>query len=992
MLTTIKAAFLLGAIATQTLGLDPAQPVGTYLRTRFTKEDGLPSGVVNAILQTANGFLWIGTNNGLARFDGTHFTTMLFSPQTPSEGLSRALAEGTDGDLWAGTNKGLLRIPKVALSQFGPMPATFYRLGNGEAGVTALHVSRAGAVWASTDQGLYRFDGSTFFEVLSNVSISRIEEARNGNMLIVTSNGFVEWDGEHTVKHPDLTARLGIADNQFFHVMDDRSGVRWYCTAAGVAREINGSIERLQPYGVGAGRAAYRAFEDAEGNIWLNLVGSLFRATSSSFEQVPDTQAKYLYADREGVLWLGSTGQGLTRLKNRIVRMFGLADGLPTNKASAVLKSSDGKLWVGTSCGLSVFNGQKFQSYKESDGLTNTCVNALAEDSSKNIWIGTYFGGLFRFRDGKFKQFSKPEGMSSDIIVGILPVSDGSLWLATPDGVIHMQNEHFRNYTRADGLSSNHADRVYQDRHGTIWAAMSNGVDRFSGDHFTAISRPSQVHDYKILMEDAAGGIYGAASPTGIFRIAAHRLISVAEGPEVAGMIRVQDDLWFCGDGISRVAPSALQRWEHGNASPQDYAHYDPHDGLYSTECTTGSPNLAVTNDGKLWATMTDGLAMIDLARVARNNRKPSIYMEEITVGRTVQPPGRELVISPGPHHIDVHFGVIELASPEKIHMQYRLDDVDQDWLDANVTSSAVYSSVPIGTHKFHLRACNSDGLWDREGITYNITQLPYFYETSLFRFLVLAVFGSLLAAAYRYRLSRLTAEMNARLDERVSERTRLARDLHDTLIQTIHGTKMVAEAGLDDPSDTSAAYRALERVSNVLEQASQEGRAALTALRSSSMQRSDLAKALEQAGQDCALKNSLTFTLTVEGQVRDVHPIVCDEVYRIVYEAMRNACSHSRGSRLLAELSYARDLAVRVRDNGIGIDDELLGKGREGHFGIRGMSERAERIGATLRLRSTGSGTDVELMVPRNVAFRAETNRSILWQTRLKRLFRRRA
>ncbi len=195
---------------------------------------------------------------------------------------------------------------------------------------------------------------------------------------------------------------------------------------------------------------------------------------------------------------------------------------------------------------------------------------------------------------------------------------------------------------------------------------------------------------------------------------------------------------------------------------------------------------------------------MLDLSRLPRNNRKPAIYMEQIMVGRTMQPPGRELILPPGPHHVELHFGVIELASPEKIHMQYRLDDVDQEWLDADANTGAIYPSFPAGTHKFHIRACNSDGIWDRTGIVYNITQLPYYYETKLFRLMLVAMFGLLLAAAYRLRMRSLTAEMNARLDERVTERTRLARDLHDTLIQTIHGSKMVADAGLDDPHDAS--------------------------------------------------------------------------------------------------------------------------------------------------------------------------------------------
>jgi len=287
------------------------------------------------------------------------------------------------------------------------------------------------------------------------------------------------------------------------------------------------------------------------------------------------------------------------------------------------------------------------------------------------------------------------------------------------------------------------------------------------------------------------------------------------------------------------------------------------------------------------------------------------------------------------------------------------------------------------------VRACNSDGIWDKVGIVYNITQQPYYYETGPFRLAVVAMFGLLLAGAYRLRLRRLTAEMNARLDERVSERTRLARELHDTLLQTIHGSKMVADTGLDDPADPARVYQALEKVSIWLAQATEEGRAALTALRSSTAQRNDLAEALERAGENCVFNNSMTFALTVDGVARHMHPIVRDEAYRIAYEAMRNACSHSRGTKLDVELSYVRNLVVRIRDNGIGIDQGLAAEGKEGHFGVRGMHERAGRIGATLRLKSTGSGTEVELVVPGNLAFRGEKPAPQGLLAKLRRFFR---
>jgi signal transduction histidine kinase/ligand-binding sensor domain-containing protein len=991
MSTIFRASILLiGCLAGQALALDPTQAVGSYLSTQFAKKDGLPSSIVNVILQTRNGFLWVGTGGGLARFDGRHFTTAEFSPEVQPEGLSHALAEGPDGDLWAATVTGALRIPSTALDQFGRLPATVYHAGTGPGDtITVLQFSGDGILWAGTGRGLYRLERGAFSLVLPDVSVSRIERASNGRLLIITSAGFFEWDGARLVDHRDIAARLGVSANQIFHVMEDHTGARWYCTDAGVAREVNGSIVRLQPYGIHVGLSAYRAYEDAQGNVWLNLAGGLYRATAARYEPVPGARARYIYADSEGDLWLGTNGDGLVRLKNRIGRTFTTEDGLHSNAALTVVDGGGGKLWIGTNCGgLALFDAHAFRTYSHQDGLTNACVFAVATDRNNDVWAGTYGGGLFRFRDGRFTQFSKADGLPADVVLSILTARDGTLWLVTPYGISHMQGGHFRNYTSAAGLSSNHILGLFQDRRGVIWAGTPAGINRFSGDRFVAIAQVPGAHDYRILGEDAFGGLYATAAPEGIFRVDGDRLIGVTNRLKVWGMALYQGKLWFCGEGISRAEPDALQRWEHDRDAPLDYAHFGLGDGLMSTECSNSSANLAVTSDGKLWAAMLQGLTMLDLSRMPRNHRKPAIYMEQIMVGRTLQSPGRELILLPGPHHVELHFGVIELASPEKIHMQYRLDDVDQDWIDADENTGAIYPSFPAGTHKFHIRACNSDGVWDRTGIVYNINQMPYYYETKMFRFMLVAMFGLLLAAAYHLRMRRLTAEMNARLDERVTERTRLARDLHDTLIQTIHGSKMVADAGLDDRHDASRLYQALERVSSCLSQATEEGRAALTALRSSATQRNDLAEALARAGQDCILRSSMTFALTVKGTAREMHPIVRDEVYRIAYEAMRNACSHSRGTELNVELTYARDLTVAVRDNGTGFDEERVVEGKAGHFGVRGMRERAERIGAKLHFDSTRSGTRVELIVPAKLTFRDGPAEKQSWLKELQRFF----
>jgi ligand-binding sensor domain-containing protein len=391
MSTILRVSMLLiGGLAGQALALDPTQSVGSFIRTHFAKEDGLPSSIVNVILQTRDGFLWVGTGEGLVRFDGRHFTTIEFSPQTPTEGLSQALAEGPDGDLWAGTNTGVLRIPSTALDQFGRLPATVYHAGAGPGDtITALQFTGDGVLWAGTGRGFYRLHRGVFSTVLPDVSVSRIEKASNGRLLMVTSDGFVEWDGARLVDHTDIAARLGVSANEIFHVMEDHTGARWYCTAAGVAHEVNGSIERLQRYALHAGLNVYRAYEDPQGNVWLNLAGGLYRAAGTAYEAVPGVSARYIYADGDGDLWLGTNGDGLVRLKNRIVRMFTGDDGLGlwSNATMTVLDAGGGKLLIGSICGgLALFDGHGFRTYSHKDGLSNACVFAVAADRNNDVW------------------------------------------------------------------------------------------------------------------------------------------------------------------------------------------------------------------------------------------------------------------------------------------------------------------------------------------------------------------------------------------------------------------------------------------------------------------------------------------------------------------------------------------------------------------------------------------------------------------------------
>jgi len=982
----LAGLLFLAALPSRSSALDPSQPFGSYLQTHFTPaEDGLPSAIVTDIVQSRDGFLWLIVNGRfLARFDGQHFTSF----NEPAN--VRALATAPNGDLWLGISDHLERIPAAALNQFGRFPGISYPFPRGPSDIVCLHVSRDGALWVGTAAGLYRFADGSFSPIMPGLAITRIEEASNSHILAVTSAGFIEWDGSHAIAHPEIAAELDVKSDGEFHVLEDSHGVTWFSTVKGVARRIGNSIERLRPYGV-RGYGATRAYEDPQGNVWVLKADGLYRANVGGLELAfPSKNLRWIYGDADGDLWVGTNGEGLYRFKDRAVQMFTKSDGLPNNVIMTVLATSDGGLWTGANCGgISRFDGKRFKTYNEKDGLLNSCVWSLAEDTNRDLWIATWGGGAFRFRGGHFTQFSKGQGLTSDIVRGLIAARDGSVWLATDDGVTRIRNGQVRNYHTTEGLSSNHTITPFEDRAGGIWIATSRGIDRLDGERF--VSRvPFPEHGTFPIGEDEFGNIYVSVAPSGeVRRINNGQLDPVAAYLRLTGMVETQRrELWLSGVGITRVSSNMLQQ-PPAQDEPLDYESFGVADGMAAPQSTNGHPNSSLSRDGKLWVATLQGLAMMDLPRLPRRADRPSIYVEEVTVGRKTQFPGHALVLPPGTHHVELQFDVIEISSPEKNRLQYRLDGVDSEWLDATHPVRATYSNIPPGAHAFHIRACNRDGIWDRAGTVYTITQLPYFYQTRVFQFGSGALLIVLLIGVYQLRVRQFAAAMNSRFDERLAERTRIARDFHDTLLQTIQASKLVADDALATNTDPGPSRDALSVLSGWLGQATEEGRSALDSLRSSTVEGNDLGEAFRRAGEECSFPHQIDFGVSVEGSGREMHPIVRDDVYRIGFEAIRNACAHSGADRVTVELSYFENLVLRVRDNGKGIDPDIAAKGRGGHFGLVGMYERAARIKGKLTISSSfGAGAVVELVVPRSIVFQSANPVRPRLLAKVKRIF----
>jgi signal transduction histidine kinase/ligand-binding sensor domain-containing protein len=981
-------------LAGSVVALGSSRTTDDYVRTTFTVEDGLPDNVVNAIIQTGNGLLWVGTDSGLATFDGREFTPIdLHIAGAPHQGAVESLVEASNGDLWVGTHAGVVLIPRDALDQFDPKQLIYYQPSPGASDeVESLYQTRDGAIWVGTNHGLYRKESGKFVPVISATSVNRIAESLDGHLLLITGRGFVEWDGHRIVEHPGLAASLGVHDDQIINVSQDRTGTMWYCTETGIVRRGRRRLARLQPYQVSTTRAS-RTYEDPQGDVWVLSGIGLYRAIADRLETpASDIRAWSFYPAKDGELWVGTNGNGLIRLKHRVVRMYTSADGLPNDVAMAVLSSHDGKIWVGGNCGLSVFEGERFKVYREKDGLLNSCVWALAEDQNRDLWIGTYGGGLFRFRDGHFGQYSMEQGLVSKVVLQIAVAHDGSLWIATPDGVSHMKNGHFQSYTVAEGLSSNHVFSVYQDRSGSVWAQTQGGIDRLVGERFVPLPA-AQTSDGPLsirLAEDSFGDLYTMNSPKGISLIENNLLIAVNENLKVRDMVESsQHDLWFSGiDGIIRIALNDLKKSVTDRDAPLDYARFDRADGMNSIQCSVGAPNMAITPDNKLWVATVKGLAMLDLVRLQQANTKPKVFVGAVTIGKSKELAGRELVLAPGTHHVELHLEAVDLASSEKVRLQYRMDSVDAAWLDADATRTAIYTNIPVGTHAFHVRASGSDGAWDRIGILYNITQRPYFYQTTWFRLVSVSALVFLLFAAYLIRVRHIIRQTHIRHEERLVERERIARELHDTLLQSFQGLTLHFQRARNLlPGRAAQAIQTLDRALDGAEQAIVEGRDAIHDLRSSAPAALSLAEEITSLGEELVAKdrneNPVQFRVVIEGSAQTLHQNVHIEIFRIAREGLRNAFCHSHACRIETEIAYTNNrFRLRIRDDGKGIDPDMGKRGeRTGHWGLAGMRERAQRLSGELDVWSEpGAGTEVDLRVPASIAYQSSPARNSVW------------
>ena len=985
---TLKVACpMLCLFVTSAFALDPQKTITQFVHTSWTEKDGAPTGVLS-LAQTTDGYLWIGTTAGLFRFDGLRFVR--FEPQA-GETLSGQrivqLLATRDGSLWISSRM-----------------TAGYRLFNG-------HLSK-----------------------LENIpNVNQFAEAPDSTLVAGTEKGL--WRLKDGI-WSDVSKEWNFPGLQARRVYFDKSGTLWVVSEDQVVYRPAGQGQFVKAEQLPGYAYAHNLAEAPDSKIWISEVTRSAHSLLRQEERGPITEvrvgASWVLFDRNGSLWVSSVGDGLRRVANpgkingRQIAQFGpeaeqftMKEGLSGNYVNSMLEDREGNIWVGTVKGLDRFrNGSFFPVAIDQseaprflqatpDGSLvvvpvanpvdilrigplgnrevmdrNIYLSAMCEDKTGVIWaVNDEF--FFRYRKGRFVTVPLPGGVVFSQDRSMACDQAGVIWLYDAEkGVFRFANgvltRLLDNPERVPRLGF-----MYADRKGRIWLGQNNRVWLYERGESRVFGDNDGVPLGAILtfyLDHADNLWVGGEGGLSKFENGRFRSLSKSSGLPARAVYGLTEDdygyLWLlCDSGVLRVPIVELDRAFSDPAYLLRYESFDLFDGLpgmpHPSRIIAGD-TIARTLDGRIWVASSDGIAYVDPQRIPKNNLPPPVQVESLSANGRDYAASDTMKLPARTTSLQIAYTALSLTIPERIRFRYMLEGVDNGWQEAGKRRVISYSNLGPGAYRFRVMACNNDGVWNEVGATVNFSILPAWYQTIWFRMLcfVLALF--VIWMLYRLRLRQVARAMSVRFDERLAERTRIARELHDTFLQTVQGSKLVADNALDQLNDADQTRRALEKLSSWLEQATQEGRAALNSLRTSTAEAKDLADDLRKATDECLIDKSVKARFSVTGSTRDLHPIARDEIFWIGYEAIRNACEHGSASELEIMLTYAHDLTLRVSDNGIGMEPAVVTEGRKWHFGLRGMRERAKRIGSKFTLNSApNSGTEMTLVVPGNVIFR---------------------
>jgi signal transduction histidine kinase/ligand-binding sensor domain-containing protein len=928
--------------------LDPEQKITQYSLTQWGHRDGLPSTSIYAVAQTPDGFLWLGTSDGLVRFDG-------------------------------------LRFVPVPLSNAGDI--AFGR-------VQALRVDRTGAMWIGTESGsLVRMEGRSMKIVMLHVPIVAIRENADSSIEVETTDRLLRFDlRTMELGSKDLGAMSENRDSKRTpseRSIERKASVCPECASLGITSSL---LKR-----VNLERGHIRmAMRDNDGNVWIaTRENGVFRVTKrssgssdpshgidrlSANEGLSSDSVWDIFEDREHNLWV-ATQNGLNRLRDDKFSIVTRRSGLLSNDISSLVSAESG-IFAGSNLGLNrvttthaetVLHGSIFSLARASDGslfyatslglsqlkegkarlvllgVDATHITVLLQGFSGELWFYDRNQGLYQWREGQAASRVIDPSLNNKSISVMVADSRGRVWLGLTTGeIVFYDGVGFHMFSEADNLPGGLLHTISAGSDGNVWIASERGLALFSGNRFTSWSRKNGLPGNRVLW----------AMPTPAGRLWLGYNIGIAS-------MRIEDLLHAASDAHFLV--------------PYDF--YDEGDGLKANPEQRGSAPVAVAPDGRIWLTTSEGLATIDPAHLRKNLLPPPVQILQLTADDADVDLKNLITLPPRTHRVEINYSGLSLTDPRKVMFRYRLLGFDPQWSQASTRRFSTYTNLPPGSYHFEVMAANEDGIWNETPDRLAFTLAPAVYQTKWF--FALCVLGLLLAGILLFRLRVRSAadRLRLRFEERLDERVHVAQDLHDTLLQEVMGISLQLEIADELTPPGAAGKPILRRALQLSESALTHGRGALTTLRATALTRQDIYQALTVATAPFSEERQRAVRYNIHGTELPVRAGVAEEIVQIGREALRNALQHTDGI-VHVDIHYApRGFCMTIEDKGKGMTSTIMESGVPGHFGLRGMRERAARIASTLTIESKlRGGTHVQLSVPSRMAYSGFDTASGLW------------
>jgi signal transduction histidine kinase/ligand-binding sensor domain-containing protein len=995
-LIMLGSAFLAMQIGTiQVWGIQPPTGLSQYAHRQWRFGDAGLLGTPQSLTQSADGYIWVSTENGLFRFDG-----MQFRKWEPPAGESL------------------------------PSSSTWYLLG-----------ARNGSIYVGTDLGLARITKGHVHVYPSNVRWPGpfLEDAQNDVWMGISGVQSVPESickiGESNFKC--LGTAVGFDCARGIANTTDAKGYFWIGGSKGICRWKPGEQPQSQllpsVYKSSAPVRALAAGLDGlmwaggpmqgEGTGLIHFEEGHWRSYVTSQIDGRKVSVSSLLANRDGSLWIGTSNEGILRLLHGHVEHFDAANGLSAHNVLSMYQDREGGVWVVTPMGIDYFRDYSVLSLSSDEGYLDARAVTVTADHRGTVFLGSR--SLSVLRDGVLKHFVDQHGQPVTDVQFLFTDSNDKVWIGTRNHLLVLKDEKTVSEIRGFPLAgAPEISYITEDRNHDIWAAVEDVRTRASfllqinnGEVSRRFDATEALAGQEInaLASNSNGGLWVGGSAHGLFwfhqgrfqRIAAHafddrvenlmveksgalwlvtphgflRYASgrIEELKNIAGLpcdsgVNIQSDgagsTWFYTHcGIAQVSDVELAKWWSKPSAPVKGQVFSALDGA-RPNLSNGNP--AQTPDGRLWSASDYIFQIIDRKHLPFNPLPPPVEIESFEADGVEFQLDHNLFLPAGTRQIEIGYVGLSYSVPELVRFRYRLQGYDPKWANAGGRRHVFYNDLGPGRYTFHVIAANNSGVWNSIGAKITFTIAPAWYQILPFRLGALLLVVLMLALAYLHRLRSHTRALKLRFDTRLEERTRMARDLHDTLLQTIQGSKMVADAARSNVDDRVLTLRTLDRLSDWLDRASHEGRAALESLRTSNDETANIIQTLRRAASDCCVACGTIPTIATSGIVRDLHPIAQDEIYRIGYEAIRNACLHSNAGELRIEIGFHRTFWLEIYDNGKGISEETLNFGRPGHFGLTGMRERASQLGGKLEIASSPQhGTTISLRLPGHAVYK---------------------